>query len=186
MELTRQFFESGDIMEGLNETNLVLIPKKKNPSTVTELRPIALCNVLMKIITKVLANRLKEVLNTVVSDAQSAFIPGRLISDNIMVSYEVMHYLKRKRFGKEGFMALKLDMSKAYDRIKWDFLRAILNKMGFSERWVHLVLQCVTTVSYSIVHGQNEMGSLFQVGVFDKETLYLLICLSYVLKAYLL
>lgn len=94
----------------------------------------------MKVITKVMANRLKEVLNVVVSDTQSAFIPGRLISDNIMVSYEVMHYLKRKNVEKDGFMALKLEMSKAYDRVEWAFLKAIMLKMGFSQWWVYLVL----------------------------------------------
>lgn len=160
VDLLRHFFETGTIMEGLNETNIVLIPKKKNPSTITELLPIALCNVLMKIITQVLANRFKELLDFVISDTQSAFISGRHISDNVMISYEVMHYLKRKRFGKEGYMALKLDMSKAYDRIEWGFLEAMLRNMGFSEKWVHLVLQCVTTVFYNIVHGENEMGPI--------------------------
>ncbi|WOG89983.1 hypothetical protein DCAR_0209224 [Daucus carota subsp. sativus] len=160
VKLTRHFFTTGELSPGLNTTNLVLIPKKKNPTLVSELRPIALCNVVMKIITKVMANRLKEVLNVVVSDTQSAFIPGRLISDNIMISYEIMHYLKRKKVGKDGFMALKLDMSKAYDRIEWSFLKSILLKMGFSKWWVHLVLQCVTTVKYSIVHGEYEMGPI--------------------------
>ncbi|KAL8088880.1 hypothetical protein AgCh_038591 [Apium graveolens] len=94
----------------------------------------------MKVITKVLANRMKLFLNGVVSENQSAFIPGRLISDNIMVFYEIMHYLKKKRVGKDGFMALKLDMSKAYDRIEREFLREILLKMGFSNWWVHLGL----------------------------------------------
>lgn len=108
VELTRQFFEKGEVMPGLNDINIVLIPKKKNPTLVTELRPIVLCNVLMKIITNVLANRLKEVLNTVVSESQSAFISGRLISDNIMISYEIMHYLKQKRYGKEGHMVVRI------------------------------------------------------------------------------
>lgn len=91
-----------------------------------------MCNVLAKIVTKVIANSLKSTLETVVSENQSAFMVGRLISDNVMVSYEVMHYLKRKRRGRNGHMALKLDMSKAYDRIEWDYLRAILIQMGYS------------------------------------------------------
>ncbi|XP_074357944.1 uncharacterized protein LOC141697454 [Apium graveolens] len=112
------------------------------------------------VITKVMANRLKLVLDSVISDTQSVFIHGRLISDNIMVSYEVMHYLKCKRVGKDGYMALKLDMSKAYDRIEWNFLKVILRRMEFSEWWVKLVLQCVSTVQYTIVHGTQDMGPI--------------------------
>ncbi|KAL8130847.1 hypothetical protein AgCh_006963 [Apium graveolens] len=131
----KEYFATGDLLQSVNDTNIVLIPKKKNPTVIGELRPIALCNVLMKIITKVMANGLKEVINDVVSETQSAFISGRLISDNIMTAYEVMHYLRCKKVGKDGFLALKLDMSKAYDRIEWDFLRAILLKRGFSTWW---------------------------------------------------
>lgn len=118
IKMTRNFFQTGDILRGLNEANIVLIPKKKNPTMVGDLRPIALCNVLMKVIMKVLVNRMKELLDVVVSNTQIAFLPGWLISDNIMSSYEVMHYLKRKKYGKDGYMTLKLDMSKAYDHIE--------------------------------------------------------------------
>lgn len=125
-----------------------------------DLRPIALCNVIMKVITKVMANRMKNMLDSVISDTQSAIVPGRLISDNIMVAFEVTHYLKGKKIGKNGFMALKLDMSKAYDRIEWDFLKAIMLRMGFSRWWVHLILRCVSIVSYHIVHGEHEIGPI--------------------------
>lgn len=100
-----------------NNVNIVLIPKKKNSMVMTELRPISLCNVVYKIISKVLANRLKQVIDPIISDTQSAFIPGRLITDNIMVAYELMHFMKRKTKGKQRWMALKLDMSKTYDRV---------------------------------------------------------------------
>lgn len=128
-----EFFELGGIPDGLNDTHIVLIPKKKSTSHMGDLRPILLCNVLYKVGSKVLADRMKVVLNSVISDSQSAFIPGRLISDNIMISFEVMHYLKRKTSGNMGYMALKLDMSKAYDRVEWSFLGAMMNKMGFHE-----------------------------------------------------
>lgn len=160
IQLVRKFFETGEVLESMNDTNIVLIPKKKNPSLLSELRPIALCNVVMKIITKVAANRLKQVLEVVISDTQSAFIPGRLISDNIMIAFEIMHYLKQKKFGKEGFMALKLDMSKAYDRIEWQFLQEIMVKMGFNNWWTHLIMQCVSSVVYTISHGAHEIGPI--------------------------
>lgn len=96
-----------------------------------------------------------------ISDTKSAFIPGRLISDNIMISYEVMHYLKRKRSRKEGYMALMMDMSKAYDRIEWKFLEVMLRKMGFSEKWIHLMICCVRKVTYNIVHGDTNIAHFF-------------------------
>lgn len=92
VEMVRHFFLTGDMTQGLNETNIVLIPKKKNPTVIGELRPISLCNVITKIITKLISNRIKWMLNEVVSENQSAFIPGRLITNNIMISFEVMHY----------------------------------------------------------------------------------------------
>lgn len=90
----------------MDETNIVLIPKKKNPTNMTESRPISLCNVIYKIVSKVLANRLKNVLNIIISEMQSVFVLGKLITDNIMMSYEIMHYMKRKKRGKTGWMAL--------------------------------------------------------------------------------
>lgn len=134
VNLVQQFFLTGKFEQWVTDTNIVLIPKKQNPSNMTELRPISLCNLSYKISSEVLANRFKIVIGDVIVENQSAFIPGRLISDNIMISYEVMHYMKRKWSGKAGWMALKLDMSKAYDIVEWNFLKAMLEKMGFGEK----------------------------------------------------
>uniref|UniRef100_A0A803NRR4 Reverse transcriptase domain-containing protein n=1 Tax=Cannabis sativa TaxID=3483 RepID=A0A803NRR4_CANSA len=109
---------------------------------------------------EVIANRLKAILPSIISETQSAFLQGRLISNNIMISCEIMHYLKRKRRGRDGFMALQLDMSKAYDRLEWGYLRAMLERMGFDGRWINLVMWCVSFVSFSIVHGGHGMGPI--------------------------
>ena len=134
----------------LNKTNIALIPKINNPTKISEFRPISLCNVSYKIVSKVLANRLKPLLSTIISKSQSAFVPSILITDNVLVAFEIMHYLKKKKDGKEGYMAIKLDMSKPYDRVEWCFLEKIMTKMGFDNKWIKLIMSCINSVSYSV------------------------------------
>jgi hypothetical protein len=149
---------SGILPENLNMTHIVLIPKKKNPTTVMDFRPISLCNVLYKLISKVLANRLKKILPIIISQTQSAFIPCRLITDNILAAYETLHTMNSKMKGKKGFMAVKVDMSKAYDRVEWCFLKEAMRRLGFAPRWVQLIMMCVTTVKYAVVVNGNPSG----------------------------
>lgn len=148
----------GNIPSEINSTHIVLIPKKGKPEVMGDLRPIVLCNTIYKIMSKVLANRLKPLLNNMVSESQSAFVPGRLITDNIMIAFEINHYLKRKVQGKIGFAGIKLDMSKAYDRVSWAFLGGILSRLGFSNHIVNLIWNMISTVKYRFLLEGQEIG----------------------------
>jgi hypothetical protein len=116
--------------------------------------------VLYKIAAKVLANRLKLVLPYIISPQQSAFIPGRLITDNVLAAYETLHSMHTRMWSKTGFMGIKLGMSKAYDRVEWDFLEAVMLRLGFSPWWVHLIMACVSSVTYAILINGQPVGHI--------------------------
>jgi len=122
----------------------------EKPQKVTDLRPISLCNVVYKVVSKVLANRLRAILPEIITPNQSAFVSGRLILDNILIAYEITHYLVNKREGNMGYAAIKLDMSKEYDRVEWNFLKAMMQRLGFHDRWISLIMKYVTTVRYQV------------------------------------
>ncbi|KAL3529594.1 hypothetical protein ACH5RR_008916 [Cinchona calisaya] len=121
-------FHSGFLLKSINETLVTLIPKCDIPTNLTHYRPISLRNALYKAISKILVNRLKPFLNACISKNQAAFVPDRQIFDNVIISREYLHFQKNKRLGKVGRMALKLDMSKAYDKVEWTFLVEIMRK----------------------------------------------------------
>lgn len=99
----------------------------------------------------VIANRLRSMIDKCIDLAQSTFVPGRLIFDNVILAYELLHTLKHKKVRKKGLMVVKLDMSEAYDRVKWSFVERVMKKMGFDFDWVYSLMKCVITVSYSVV-----------------------------------
>ncbi|KAL6194310.1 hypothetical protein ACLB2K_035394 [Fragaria x ananassa] len=134
----------GEVFYGLRKsyeagqcTNVTLIPKVKTLENMQQLRPISLCNVIYKLGSKVLANRLMGLLHDIISPNQSAFVLGRQISDNSLLAFEISHFLKRCYGGGQGYGALKLDMSKAYDKVEWPFLEAVMDEggLGFRNMW---------------------------------------------------
>ncbi|XP_038688673.1 uncharacterized protein LOC119987842 [Tripterygium wilfordii] len=145
-----EFLDSGIMPSGINDTLLVLIPKVMVPEYVSQFRPISLCNLGYKLITKALTNRLQRVMPSIVSPNQSSFVPGRQITDNIIVYQEVLHSMGKKRGGK-GYMAIKIDLEKAYDMLSWDFIQDTLTEVGLDDIWVRNIMQCVTTSRMAVI-----------------------------------
>ncbi|KAL0378863.1 UNVERIFIED_CONTAM: LINE-1 retrotransposable element O protein [Sesamum radiatum] len=158
ISFTLSFLNDRIFYPKFNYTYIVLIPKCPNPELMSHFRPISLCNITYKIASKAIANRLKPFLNSIISEYQSAFLPGRLITDNVLVAYEINHYLAHKYWGSVGHMALKLDLSKAYDRVEWIFLERVLSRLGFDPSFISLIHSCVTTTSYSILLSGQKFG----------------------------
>ncbi|GAA0139922.1 hypothetical protein LIER_01375 [Lithospermum erythrorhizon] len=111
----------------------------------------ALYNIVVKIISRIMTNLMRPILMDINSENQSAFLPGRMISDNILIAHEVLHFINHSKSVKNVNMPIKLDMSKAYDRVEWYFLEAIMLKMGFCRRWVDWIMCLVSKVSYSFL-----------------------------------
>ncbi|GAU36460.1 hypothetical protein TSUD_166260 [Trifolium subterraneum] len=152
------WLEEGTFPKEIMATNIVLIPKKDNPESMKDFRPISLCNVLYKIISKVLANRLKPLLPQCISQEQSAFVENRSIIDNVMIASEIVHHMKCKTRGKKGEVALKLDISKAYDRVDWEYVKRIMRRMGFHEKWVNWISMCMESVHYQVLVNGESVG----------------------------
>jgi hypothetical protein len=144
------FFVTGRMPEGMNDTAIILIAKIYQPETLKDFRPISLCTVVYKVIAKCMVNRLRPILGELISVNQSAFIPGRLITDNALVAFECLHFIEQNSNMKKNFCAYKLDLSKAYDRVDWEFLKKVMQRLGFCHRWVDWIMSCVTSVRYQV------------------------------------
>jgi hypothetical protein len=155
VKAVQRFFHDGIMPAEVNDTAIVLIPKKNDPEELKDFRPISLCNVIFKVISKCLVNRLRPILQDIISPTQSAFIPGRLITDNALMAFECIHSIQSGSAARRNFCAYKLDLAKAYDRVDWSFLEGVLAKLGFHSQWIRWVMACVTTVRFSIRFNGN-------------------------------
>lgn len=147
-EAIKEFFRGAEFPVEINETVVALAPKVALPESIHQLRPISCCNFMSKVIAKIIVHRLRGFMDGLISENQSAFIGGRQIQDNLVIAQELFYALKKKDKGGKEHLAINFDMSKAYDRLEWEFLSLAVRAHGFCEEWVNLVMKLVTTVSY--------------------------------------
>lgn len=143
-----EFHHNAQLPKAITSSFLALIPKIKNPQMLSEFRPISLISSLYKIISKLLASRLKPFLGNLISKFQSAFIPNRQILDGVLVVNEIVDSAKR---GKDSCLLLKIDFEKAFDSVSWDYLASIMNLMGFCPVWMSWIKACIFTTSVSVL-----------------------------------
>ncbi|KAL0439658.1 UNVERIFIED_CONTAM: LINE-1 reverse transcriptase [Sesamum latifolium] len=144
----QDFFNSGKLLKQINCTLLSLIPKVASPNVVGDFSPIACCNVIYKVITKIIVQRMQLVMSKIVSPSQMAFVPGRRISSNILLAQELFSGYNQRDLPPR--CALKVDLRKAYDTIEWDFVIASLTLFGFPSTLVAWVEKCISSATFAV------------------------------------
>ncbi|KAH1040320.1 hypothetical protein J1N35_042063 [Gossypium stocksii] len=163
--LISEFFTTEKLEKSINSSFITLIPKVENPIEISNFRPICLVSSLYKIVSKVLSRRLREIVREVVSDTQCVFIRGRQIIDGVLMANELIH-LEKKKGGDGGYLIFKLDFSKAYDCVRWDFLELVMCKMGFVDKWRGLMLEYISTARATmILNGSSSKEFSFHRGL---------------------
>ncbi|KAA3476450.1 reverse transcriptase [Gossypium australe] len=162
-DLENRIVECEERIKVLDE--ITLIPKIENSSEIADFRPICLVSSLYKIVAKVLSRRLREVIGELVSETQCTFIKMRQFFYGILIANEVIHSMKKME-GNRAYLIFKLDFSKVYDCVHWDFLQLFLRKMGFGDRWIGWSMECVSTARAAVlVNGPSTNGFKFGRGL---------------------
>lgn len=143
-------FNGGTILEYINDTLITLIPKCQYLETLNNYRPISLCNTVYKVVSKIIVGRIRPLISKLVSLVQAAFVPSRKGIDSVVIAQEMFYALDRKK-GKQGYMAIKVDLEKAYDRMEWSFIHKVLQAFKFPQNLIRVKISCVTTTRISIL-----------------------------------
>ncbi|CAN1744197.1 LINE-1 retrotransposable element ORF2 protein [Linum perenne] len=154
----RAFFDTAVLPTEWSDTNITLIPKIQNPDMLSQFHPISVANFRSKIISKILATRIKPFIPSLISELQAAFTGNRTIQDNVVVVHEAVHRLNLRKKGNDFSFLLKVDMLKAFDRVSWDFLFATLTVMGFSDIFVHWIREILTSVRFNVLVNGGQSG----------------------------
>lgn len=144
------FFEFGCLPSSWDNTFIVLIPKRKNAYTLSDYRPISLCNFSYKIILKIITTRMQRLMSYLISSSQAAFVKGRSASQKISLANEVMHSFRKKK-GSRGWAMVMIDFNKAYDRLEWGFVCELLAKFGLPAKFINWIKLYFSNVSYQVL-----------------------------------
>jgi hypothetical protein len=144
-DFVRTVWDNPSKISEVNKTDICLIPKVSHPEVVTQFRPISLCNTNYKIVSKVMVERLKACIPLLISPYQTGFVPGRNIHENIVVAKEMIHSMHRMR-GMKGAFAIKVDLSKAYDKLNWNFIWQVLKEINLPDSMVNVIMHAITSV----------------------------------------
>lgn len=150
------FLKHGRLLKQIKNTFIALVPKKENSTYASDYRPIALTNEIYKIIGRIIAHRMKPFIDKSISPTQSAFIPGRSIADNILLSQALVKIFHRAK-GKQC-MCLRLDLSKAFDSINWPFVKAALHHLNFPKNVINCIMACISELAFSILANGKSCG----------------------------
>lgn len=176
----RYFFAHGFMLKVCNRTFIILLPKVEHPDLVSQFHPIGLCNVIYKCIAKCITHRLRSILPSLISDSQNAFVPGRLMSYECLIAHEIMCFINAAKARRKFYAAVKLDMNKAYDRVRWDFLFAALEAFGFPPTGFTLFDNVLPHFLIRFWLMGSPLPRFVLVAVFGKGICYRRICFSYV------
>ena len=148
--LVKNVFTGNSVLSEVNKTLIVLIPKTKHPNSLKLYRPISLCIVFYKTITKIVANRIKVILPDLIGPTQASFVARRHITENIVVAQDIIHNIRMKK-GKRGQMLIKVDLEKAYGRLSWEFIHETLCEAGILPDLIRTTMDCNPSATMQIL-----------------------------------